>query len=286
MQISEDAFFQLPDKHIRDLIWALTSPSLLACPWPPSQPPWLESLCQQAGCPTQWHHTSRSEQSRLGLVFESLWHEWLRHSGWRWDANIQIAGRDRTLGELDLLIDNGQQQWHLELALKFYLGIGNDWIGANRRDRLANKLRHTYEQQLPLARHPQAQPLLATRGWFPRRSEAVFRGCLFYPANPAITAQRPAEVNPHHWQGRWCHASELQEHIRTGHWVILARDEWLSPVLSPVAASAADIVQLLQCHFRYLDIPLCLARVRPLQPYWAEQQRWMIVADHWPNGRT
>ena len=289
MQTPDDPFFQLTDKHLRDLTWALTSPSLLDCSWSAAQPQWFPQLQQQAGSPASWQRIKHSKHSRLGLIFESLWHEWLQHSDWRWDANIQISQYGRTLGELDLLIDTGEQHCHIELAMKFYLGIGNDWIGPNRRDRLANKIRHTREQQLPLSRQAEAQQQLAAMGWHPTDSEAVFRGCLFYPADSTVTAQLPQEVNRQHWQGRWCHASAVPNHITEGFWVILARDEWLSPVLSPVAASAADVIQLLGCHFRHLQVPLCLARVKPLQQQstgqqqWAEQQRWMVVADRWPD---
>ena len=282
----EDFFFSLSDKTTRDMVWAVMSPSLLATPWSPEQPDWLAELLQQAPPLEHWQNSGNYNHSRLGLVFEQLWQQWFEQLGIRHQTNLQIRDDNKTLGELDLLIETNTGQLHLELALKFYMGWNNDWIGPNRRDHLVDKIKHTRDRQLQLARLPETQKQLAELGWQPEHSQSLMRGCLFYPTDTTIEMPRLTELNPAHWRGWWCRISEISKYVTSGEWVILSKDEWLSPVLSPVAASPDVVVELLQAHFRFLDVPLSIARVERCPTGWAEQERAMIVSDHWPQKRN
>ncbi|WP_299228141.1 DUF1853 family protein [uncultured Psychroserpens sp.] len=72
--------------------------------------------------------------------------------------NLQVQGREnKTIGELDALLEYSAQQIHLEIVYKFYLhDETNDsseieqWIGPNRNDSLIEKLSKLKEKQLPL----------------------------------------------------------------------------------------------------------------------------------------
>ncbi|TDD97461.1 DUF1853 family protein [Flavobacterium cellulosilyticum] len=77
--------------------------------------------------------------------------------------NVQILEHQKTIGEIDFIIEDikKKQILHLELAYKFYLfdpnisseGIHN-WIGPNRNDSLIEKLDKLNTKQFPLLYHP------------------------------------------------------------------------------------------------------------------------------------
>lgn len=280
---ADDAFFSITSAKHRHLAWSLLGPSLLDTTWAPEYPEWLPQLDALLNTPVP----SEARSARLGLVFEHLWHHWLEHSQWHWQANIQITEAGQTLGELDLLIQPPKRQaMHLELALKFYAGIGDDWIGPNRRDYLAEKLAHTQSRQLALSSNQATKQLLDQPQYSGQWSEllplAIMRGCLFYPANPEIKTGLPTGIADDHWRGQWCHYGEVRDWLPNAHWYLIAKDEWISPVLCQLSISNMELYQLLDLHFRYLSIPVCLARVESGRHGWGEIERWFIMPDHWP----
>ncbi len=73
--------------------------------------------------------------------------------------NFQIIEDQKTIGEIDFIIENNSNKKliHLELAYKFYLfdpSIStdpiNNWIGPNRNDSLSQKLDKLKRKQFPL----------------------------------------------------------------------------------------------------------------------------------------
>lgn len=330
-------YFALPQWQ-RDLIWTLAGPALLNTPWAPASLPVPGLLpagstsadtgskspanpCTLANTAathrfdpallTQVQELSQPQECRsprLGLVFEHLWQHWLAQSHLRWSANIQIKDQGRTLGELDLLVDDGQDHWHLELAIKFYLNCQRDWIGPNRRDRLADKIRHTRDHQLPLSQQQAAIESLKASDWRPSKRLAITRGCLFYPHDyshdpktgiatrsasdltpesvngPTLkkSVGTPIEVNPTHWRGQWMHAQYLSQ-LPQGRWYLLAKDQWLSPALVSQPVDNAYLQKYLNAHFNHLRTPVCLVRTEQGRHGWAEQERWFVMPDGWPS---
>lgn len=76
--------------------------------------------------------------------------------------NVQIIENQKTIGELDFIIEDikNEQLIHLELAYKFYLfdptissEIIQNWIGPNRNDSLSEKLDKLKIKQFPLLYH-------------------------------------------------------------------------------------------------------------------------------------
>ncbi len=76
--------------------------------------------------------------------------------------NIQIIEEEKTIGEIDFILQNKntKQILHVELAYKFYLfdpSISsetiNNWIGPNRNDSLQEKLAKLKTKQFPLLYH-------------------------------------------------------------------------------------------------------------------------------------
>ncbi len=255
-------------------------------PWSPAVIDWLPDRDELLALPSP----SESRSPRLGLVFEHLWQHWLQQTGWRWQANLQIQSSQRTLGELDLLIQppplphrkTAQPPIHAELALKFYLGVGEDWIGPNRRDYLARKLSHTQHHQLPLSQTDAARTTLTENQWSKPEPISILRGCLFYPADPQIQATPPDNLNSTHWRGHWCHHQTMRALLPDGYWYLLAKDEWISPALSQIAINNEELFHLLDVYFQYVNTPVCLARMKSGFRGWAEIERWFIMPDHWP----
>src|SRR3546814_5812329 len=104
------------------------------------------------------HCLSQGRTRRLGLYYERLWQFAVQHAPGieLIAANLPIRHQGQTLGELDLLLRDGDGIHHLELAIKLYLGPQNgngeeaaQWLGPGCHDRLALKLAHLRENQLP-----------------------------------------------------------------------------------------------------------------------------------------
>ncbi|MDK2777871.1 MAG: DUF1853 family protein [Pseudomonadota bacterium] len=277
-------FFSLPHQYQRDRLWSLAGPPLLDCHWSPRQPAWLTAL-SSAGNVKRINALPAPDyrSQRLGLMFEAQWQQIFSATASRSEANRQIISHGRTLGELDLLTELQGQHWHFELALKFYLSREQDWIGPNSRDRLFRKLRHTAEKQLQLSHQPQVSAELATAGWDALQSQAIMRGCLFYPAGRQADLPLPPELNPDHWRGWWCYAAQAAGLLPDGDWTLLTKPQWLSPALVQNGVSRDELLHYMRTHFRWLSYPLCAVQLAPGPWGLAEQQRWLIMPDHWPD---
>ncbi|HET8790856.1 MAG TPA: DUF1853 family protein, partial [Modicisalibacter sp.] len=188
---------------VRDLTWLLHAPNLLMTAYP-GRPTlgelgladpqrrcdWLSAL---EGEPQTLEKTvGASIQGRLGHYHEALWHFLLEHApDTRLLAhNLPIRDAKRTLGELDLLYvtRHDAQPVHLELAIKYYLGLPDGpedsasqarWIGPGCADSLAIKHRHAVAHQLPLAKRPESAATLLAYGAPPLTQRLAMLGVLF-----------------------------------------------------------------------------------------------------------
>ncbi len=292
---------------LRDLAWALVSPPLLAddghqrhplaaSEWamrPQRLADWLFGL-ERAPAPLEaWLGGGRP---RLGHYYERLWAFALtRAPGIRWrDANLAIRAEGHTLGELDVLFEDDEGLHHLELAVKFYLGVpgarpGEAWIGPDRRDRLDLKRARLLTHQLPLSARPDTLALLARRGLGAPRAHYWMGGYLFHPVGSSLSV--PPEVNATHLRGRWVrHADWPALRAATleapGRWVELIRLAWLSPARTDsvpdeglgdrfVATALLDAPP---------ERPKLLARLVPTgRDEWREAERLFLVGDDWPG---
>lgn len=183
---------------------------------------------------------------RLGEHFENLVAALIQHSD-HLDLvarNLTLREHGRTLGELDLLVREhaSGELVHWELALKFYLGLGEGrgWPGPNPRDQLAIKARHLYEVQLPRAAQPGAMAQLRAAGHVIHRRALLTHGRLFYP-HPAF-CPAPSQADPAHQRGLWWReppeASQVVPHDLWHHPEVLSDNP--TPMLA--AAALADYV--------------------------------------------
>lgn len=300
---------RLHSPAVRDLAWTLVSPPLLndareqrhplaASAWaadPQRLADWLLALQRD---PTPLERWLQVPERRLGRYSERLWRFALErapgvslHAG-----NLAVRRGGRTVGELDLLLEDDEGLQHIELAVKFYLGDpaalpGRDWLGPDRRDRLDLKRAHLLEHQLPLGRHPDTLALLAGRGLGAPRSRYWLTGYLFHPAHAGFAA--PPGANPAHLRGRWLRRSDwpaLRGQAHASRWVELPRLAWLAPAQGVFSTDG-------RLEGRFLPEPELDAASQPAPPRllarltsadghpWNEVERVFLVDDDW-SGRA
>ncbi|CAI8355473.1 MAG: Uncharacterised protein [Gammaproteobacteria bacterium] len=107
-----------------------------------------------------WHGAPR----RLGRRFESLLTALLEQTECvkLLGHGIIVKNQKQTIGELDYLIELPGRVLHLEVAVKFYAGIGSPiertkksaWVGPSCRDRLDLKINHLETHQLTMSETP------------------------------------------------------------------------------------------------------------------------------------
>ncbi|UPQ81233.1 DUF1853 family protein [Pseudomonas knackmussii] len=297
---------RLMHPQVRDLAWALLSPPLLSITPSPQRHPlaasrwasspgeladWLLLHDAQPSVLQTWlaQHSIR----RLGLYYERLWQFALGQAP---DvdllvANLPIRHGGHTLGELDLVIHDADGVHHLELAVKFYLGLESGdrrkhdhWLGPGSHDRLDIKLQRLCDHQLQLSSSSHAKALLAELTCREINSALWLGGYLFQPWPTGCEA--PAGANPLHLDGRWMRqrdwagASAIRSAAR---WQPLPRQSWLAPAMleDDHTWPAEDVERWLEDAGKHARL---MARIeRAPQGGWVERERLFVVPDQWPE---
>ncbi len=306
----------LRHQAVRDLAWCCFSAPLMSeLPAAPalilpvdnqSLWPWLHQLDFQPQ--PLLDHLATLKSTRLGIYYEALWHFYFaNHSLWELlEHNLQVDRAGTTLGAFDFLCRNGDQYWHIETAVKFYLSRTPNapeayewkhWIGPEGRDRLDLKLNHLCERQLPLHQTQEGKSLL--KELYPQakcwNTGLCLQGYLF---SPAAGFYKPAFSNPHHAQGNWHFASnflaELELHPQRL-WKIMERHKWLSPALETdpqLMLSSTQIANYIKDELRKGFRPQLLAEMteytkidtnQKKYTIWFEKQRLFVLPNTWPN---
>ncbi|WP_261240464.1 MULTISPECIES: DUF1853 family protein [unclassified Pseudomonas] len=289
---------------VRDLAWTLLSPPLLDAPPCPQRHPlagsawasdpqrlhdWLRALDADAHTLHAW--LGRITSRRLGLYYEGLWQFALAQAPGveLLAANLAIRAEGRTLGELDILLRDGDGAHHLELAIKLYLGPthgdGHDatqWLGPGCHDRLGSKLAHLAGHQLPMSGTARSRELLADLGVGPVQAHLWLGGYLFYPC-PGH-AESPSGANPGHLRGRWVRRRDWPGN-RDARWQPLPRHAWLAParVLAEQCWTQAQFAAWLAALEEYAPAQLLVRLQQESDGAWHEVERVFLVADSWPN---
>ena len=294
---------------VRDLAWTLLSPPLLCNAPAPQRHPltasrwaeqpeeladWLRLLDSKPEMLDEWLQQRRSH--RLGLYYERLWQfalgqapdvELLR-------ANLPIREERQTLGELDLLLRDAEGVHHLELAVKFYLGLDHGersrhdhWLGPGSHDRLAIKLQRTCEHQLQLCQTPCARGILSELTGDAIHSAFWLAGYLFQPWR--LKPAAPAGANPEHLRGRWLRRRDWPDFLRQypphTRWQPLPRPSWLAParLQGTDLWQTADFDAWLDAPANHLR-PWLLVRLETDDgTYWSERERVFLLPDSWPE---
>lgn len=234
-------------KHacVKDLAWAGFSPPMILGPriagsgfqWSAFWQQHLEALDSEPSPLLDF--LGDAPTRRLGIYYERLWHyllqqdpavELLAH-------NLPVRDGDRTIGEFDCLYWSAARNTHvhLELAVKFYLGVPDRacWLGPGGRDRLDKKLEHMTSRQGQLANHPAAREPLRALGIESCESLIDIKGYLFAPA---AGMHAPAGHNPENPLRHWYTLAQFTAlEPLPRHWVgwqKIPRRRWLSPYLA------------------------------------------------------
>lgn len=276
---------------VRALAWSCFSPPLIR--HYPSvigslQPPhfeltaarqqWLQQLDADHS-PLASYLAENCRSTRLGLVYESLWHFFLRE-----DPQITLTANNipvrkpdgKTLGEFDIIYfcHQRREHIHLELALKFFLALPQPqsqhslscWLGPNSADRLDVKLQRISEHQIPLSSTPHGKQVLTKLGVDQVSPQLQVGGMLFYGEHTPPASEWLNETHP---RGRWLTVSDFCERENWADWRHIQKPNWLG----------ADFDSSEQID----DALLAAAQTRPLLCINTHQQRCFIVPNQWPE---
>ncbi|MCZ6830830.1 MAG: DUF1853 family protein [Gammaproteobacteria bacterium] len=295
---------ELTSPAVRDLAWTCFSPPLLHSHQLPgcgdkienchltltsARAAFLQRLDRDPG-PLLAHLTGKN-RTRLGIYFESLWHFFLRSDP---DTellahNLPIRDGGTTLGEFDILYlcKERQQHIHLELAVKFYLGVaGSDiWLGPGQRDRLDHKVAHITQRQIRLGELQLAREPLRTLGIERLHKQVEIKGYLFKPETRSPTL--PPGYNRAIPLSNWYNIDEFQALASTDAawlgWQLIKRERWLSPLLLPEANQATGddaLLAQLSDIFRTGAGPQMLACC---DEQGQERRRCFVAPQPWPT---
>ena len=228
---------------------------------------------------------------RLGKRFEQLVNWWFEECP-EYDVlakNLVIQGRDRTLGEMDLIVRDAQtsQVLHLELACKFYLqtrisGSWNHWVGMDPKDRLDLKL-DKLASQLKLEKRSETQSVLRELGIRIDTRAAWVKGWCFVHYQNATRARLPIQAHRSVSSGWWCTLSEWGSIWQPqSSWILIPAQHWLRIMHEKEDAfpihSLRDVEQAMT-EWKHAMV----AQVETSNGQWKEIMRGIIVRDPWPN---
>lgn len=329
-------FHLLRHQAVRDLAWCCLSPPLLQeLPGSNTQIfpladigiwPWLQALDKHPG--PLLDALTQIKSTRLGIYYESLWRFYFTHAPhWQLLAhNFPINRGKATLGAFDFLCRHGDDYWHIETAVKFYLCDTHDpqqaqdwrhWIGPNSNDRFDLKLARLRDHQLPLHQTPEGHTALQQR--FPQagqwRSGLCLQGYLFSPAPATLSINQltsaeyihslPRVLHSHASQalGFWWYLRDFLTLIAATKpssdkfsWIILEREQWFSPVqiLDVNLTKEMELLsQKLMHQLHQTKRPLMLAAViesclenDEKNSIWREKLRGFVVPNDWPQNHS
>ena len=151
-------------------------------------------------------------------------------------SNIQIIHDKETLGELDFLIydKKNQKYFHIEHIYKYYLydiSFKNEidrFIGPNRDDSFAKKIKKLKNKQLPLLYKNETQKYLDGIDINNIEQKVCFKGNIYVPLN--LLGKEIPIVNNACIKGFYIDYKEFvnQKHFREFEYFLPSRNDWVS----------------------------------------------------------
>jgi len=229
---------------------------------------------------------AKNPYDTVGRYFESLVYYWIKYiRGLEvLVCNEQIKRAGRTIGEIDLVFRNEQDQLvHWETAVKFFLhfpqphSFSSDYVGPNSRDTLDRKINHLFGHQL---KQSLDGPINADF------REAFVRGCIFYHPSNLSPDRKHSRLHAAHLRGRWIHSSEVNKLPQPGNWNyrLMRKPHWLAMTLNQMPAiPSMEIDRWVEQQFEHSDRPVMLCTDRSTGNLDGAADRIMIVSDQWPS---
>lgn len=187
-----------------------------------------------------------------------------------------------TLGEMDYILRDTrtQQVLHLELAVKFYLGVptANGWKfpGPDPHDNWQQKLVRMRRHQLSLAERPEAKSLLRER-WCCVDVEVrqLIYGCIFYPMS-VVHCPLPENMREDCRKGRWLYEQDWQHFFADTYEVcMIPKPLWPVSMTAPLRAS---LPRTSVSALHAASAERCVMFVLP-----NSEEPYFLVPNHWPG---
>lgn len=279
----------LQSQALRDLKWAITSPSLITQASEDEILPEVPDF-QTIDIPHLENYLAPYSRFRIGTYFEGLVLYWLEHI-----RRLKIIARhqqifeaNQTIGEIDILFeDEAGVVNHWEIAVKFYLNdpgenaTGSHFVGPNVKDTFEKKMRRLFDFQLPLS-----------QTHFPEvdRRQAFVKGMIFYHPDHSLPKQLPEKLSSTHLRGTWLRLSELSR-LTAQHgelqFLIREKPDWLSTAfcskIDERLLSFNELQQQLKTHFQQNHRPILISALTCQQSVCSEVERFFIVSESWPR---
>lgn len=280
-----------PEQAVRDLQWAINSPSLITEEDDAASAVVTDRNFQVDPVDLTAFLSERYSH-RVGHYFEQLVHYYLaRIRGVEIVAQgLQVFRDGRTLGELDFIYrDESGTLCHVETAVKFYLHIAEEnhshshFVGPNSADNFERKMRRLLTHQLPLS--TEFFPNVTVRRPF-------VKGRIFY-RDEHCRPSYPQPLADSHLSGLWMRSTELQQlddlagdQRSACRFQILQKPFWLT-VQAPGDGSQLlnrfELKTVLQTHFCRNRSPRMISVLQRKDDGYCESVRFFVVDERWPD---
>lgn len=187
-------------------------------------------------------HLKSLKTKRLGERFEMfIRFAFEIHPGYRVVAhNFQIRANGRTIGELDLLVEElaTQSLFSIELACKYYLALPNalhtrDYIGPGLADRLDKKLHRLFTHQMTLCAQEdcirELNHSVLQQSHSPIQTKCLLRGRMFRMIEHK-QERFVSPINPNIESGFWGARAVMCEYMSSENVSRLTKDQWFTLV--------------------------------------------------------
>jgi len=294
------------NQYIRDLAWIFSTAPIvklqsLSFEQNELDADWLEVLNKAPEKINTFMATKNLKM--LGPYFEALWEFYLSHyPGKQLIAkNVQVFDSNKTIGEFDFIYYDEQlnQYRHLEVAIKYYLGIDTDsattsqftpmknWLGPNLNDRLDKKFSKMRDFQAQLSQTIAGRSALEKLNINEIKSEVCLLGYLFHPAKQPLLA--PEFSSPLHNRAIWLHLNQIDELFEYDNlWLILEKPHWMASISKPFEhlMTQKQIINQLKLHFLRSTRPLLVSNFKTAggsgKSTYHSNDKYFVVPDSWP----
>jgi hypothetical protein len=193
--------------------------------------------------------------------------------------NTQVQEAKTTRGEIDYVLEIGQEIVHVELAIKFYLCYQNPqdathWLGPNAKDSLANKLaKNLHAFKLTQDKNNDA---LWTKK--PTQWQWLIKGCWFFHPNQQRAFYQNS--NPESETGIWVKEHELALLNTESTYLLPNKITWIQPPInSNKTFTFKDLKCFCESHFSESNRALMVWDI-------TSQTRVCVVHQSWPDLQT